>query len=83
LELKSLRRTKGLLRWQRRLYGWALALSLASLGGVGSLEHGRPVFHFFLRDYPQVFGACLSLAASCGVSYAFLRWRHRATKLQQ
>jgi len=80
LELRSLRRTQGVLRWQRRLYGWGLALSLVSLGGIGSLQNGRPVFHFFLRDYPQVFGPCISLALSCWISYFILRWRLRSAK---
>ncbi|MGP8176180.1 MAG: hypothetical protein ACLP7O_16780 [Terracidiphilus sp.] len=81
LELRSLRRTRGLLRWQRRIYGWALALSIASLGGVGFIQQGHFAFHFFFRDYPQVFVPCISLAVSLWINYFVLRWRLRSTKL--
>ena len=81
LELRSLRRTKGLLRWQHRLYAWAMAFSIASLGGVGYMQQGHPVFHFFFRYYPQVFGPCISVAINCWIFYFVLRWRLRSTKL--
>jgi hypothetical protein len=81
LELRSLRRTRGLLRWQRRLYGWALAFSIASCSGVGYIQHGRPVFHFFLSDYPRLFVPCVSLAVNCWITYFVIRWRLRSTKL--
>ena len=81
LELRSLRRTRGLLRWQRRLYGWALAFSIASFGGVGYIQQGRPVFHFFFSGYPRVFVPCVSLAINCWITYFVIRWRLRVTKL--
>jgi hypothetical protein len=81
LELRSLRRTRSLLRWQRRLYGWGLAFSIASLGGVGYIQQGRPVFHFFFSGYPQVFVPCVSLAVSCWINYFVIRWRLRSSRL--
>jgi hypothetical protein len=81
LEMRSLRRTRSLLRWQRRTYGWGLALSIISLSGAGYLQNGHPVFHFFMRDYPQFFVPCLSLAISCWVNYFVILWRLRSTRL--
>ncbi len=81
IALKSLRRTRALLRWQRRLYGWAIGLSIATLGGVGVFSGGHFAFHFFLRDYPWIFRPCLGLAASCWANYFVLRWFSRATRL--
>ncbi len=82
LELRSLRRTRSMLRWQRVVYSWALALSIASLSGVGYVQSGHAAVHFLMRDYPQVFWPCLLLAAQCWIWYFVLRWRLRSTKLQ-
>jgi hypothetical protein len=82
LELRSLRRTRSMLRWQRVTFSWALALSIVSFGGVGYIDSGHAAFHFIVRDYPQVFWPCLLLAVQCWIWYFVLRWRLRATKLQ-
>ena len=76
-ELRSLRRAQGLLRWQRRLYAWALALTVVSLGGVGWIQNGKFSFHLFLSDYPQFFYPCISLAASCWINYFIFFVRRR------
>jgi hypothetical protein len=81
LELRSLRRTRSLLKWQRRLYGWGLAFSIASLSGVGYWRNGHLVFHFLLSSYPQFFIPCISLAVSCWANYFVLLWRLRATRM--
>ncbi len=81
LALKSLRRARGLLRWQRLLYAWGLALTIASLGGVGNFDGGHFTYHFFLRDYPWIFRPCIGLAVSCWINYFILRWVSRATRL--
>jgi predicted anti-sigma-YlaC factor YlaD len=81
LALKSLRRARGLLRWQRLLYAWGLALTIACLGGVGVFDGGHFTFHFFLRDYPWIFRPAIGLAASCWINYFILRWVSRATRL--
>jgi hypothetical protein len=75
--LRSLRRTRALLRWQRLTYGWALAFSVASLSGVGFLQNGYPAFHFFIRDYPHIFVPCVSIAVSLWANYIYFRWRLR------
>jgi hypothetical protein len=81
LALKSLRRTRGLLRWQRRLYGWGIGLTIASFGGVGVFDGGHFAFHLFMRDYPRIFIPCISLAISCWVNYFILLWLSRASRL--
>lgn len=81
LELRSLRRTRGLLKWQRRLYGWGLAFSIASISGVGYWQNGHPVFHFFLSSYPRLFVPCISLAVSCWINYFILLWRLRSNRI--
>jgi hypothetical protein len=75
--LRSLRRTRALLGWQRLSYGWALAFSVASLSGVGFLQNGHPTFHFFIRDYPHIFVPCASIAVSLWANYLYFRWRLR------
>jgi hypothetical protein len=78
-ELRTLRRTQSLLAWQRRLYAWALTLSVLSVGGVGWIQNGRFKFHFFLSEYPHYFWPCISLAVSCWINYFFFRWRIRSS----
>jgi anti-sigma factor RsiW len=82
LELRSLRRTRSMLRWQRVAYSWALALTIASFGGVGYIDSGHAAFQFIMRDYPRVFWPCFLLAVQCWIWYFVLRWRLRVTKLQ-
>jgi hypothetical protein len=79
-ELRTLRRTQRLLAWQRRLYAWALTLSVLSVSGIGWIQNGRLRFHFFLLWYPHYFWPCVSLAASCWINYFFFRRRIRVSK---
>jgi hypothetical protein len=82
-ELRTLRHAQGLLRWQRRLYAWALVFTVVSLGGVGWFQNGKLFFHFFLNDYPQYFRPCASIAATCWINYLIffvIRRRLRAPK---
>jgi hypothetical protein len=81
LAMKSLRRARGLLLWQRRLYGWAIGFTIAALGGVGVLDGNHFVYHSFLYDYPWIFRSCIGLAASCWINYFILRWISRASRL--
>jgi hypothetical protein len=81
LAMKSFKKTRGILRWQRRLYGWAIGLTIASLGGVGFFDGGHFTFHLFMREYPRVFVPVVSLALSCWINYFFLLWRSRASRL--
>jgi anti-sigma factor RsiW len=75
LELRSLRRTRGFLRWQRITYAWALTLSFVSLSSIISFQGGRIHLRLLLLDYPSIFVPCLALALSCWASYIALRRR--------
>jgi anti-sigma factor RsiW len=80
LELRALRRTRGLLRWQRLTYAWALTVSFLSLSSVISFEGGHVHFRLLLAEYPAVLAPCLVLAASLWATYSLLRRRTRAAK---
>ncbi len=70
LELRSLRRTRTLLRWHRRLFGVAIGLSVLALTSKLSIgdDHVRS-FHFLIRDYPAVFGPIALAAMACWIAY--------------
>jgi hypothetical protein len=79
LELRSLRRTRTLLGWQRWLFGFGITFTAISLSSEFSFANGRfKEFHFLLRDYPVGFGTCLALGAACWVTYFSIR-RHLRT----
>jgi hypothetical protein len=80
VELRSLRRTRGLLRWQRLTYAWALTVSCLCLSSVISFREGQVHFRLLLGDYPAMLGACATLALSLWASYYLLRRRTRVTK---
>src|ERR1039457_111989 len=62
LELRSLRRTRSLLSWQRWLFGLAIFFSAMSLSNEFSFKGGHfQEFHFLLRDYPAEFRICVAL----------------------
>ncbi len=73
LELRSLKRTRGRLRWQRLTYAWGLTLSFLSLSSVISLEGGHVHVRLLLLEFPHVLVPCVVLAASCWANYLFLR----------
>jgi anti-sigma factor RsiW len=78
VELRALRRTRGLLRWQRLTYAWALTVSFLSLSAVISFEGGQVHFRLLLAGYPAIFIPCLILASSLWMGYFLLR-RHTRT----
>jgi predicted anti-sigma-YlaC factor YlaD len=81
LELRSLRRTRSLLGWQRWLFGFAIAFTSLSLSSEFSWEKGRfREFHFLLRDYPAPLGTLLALGVACWLGYFFLRRRLRTAR---
>jgi hypothetical protein len=80
VELRSLRRTRGLLRWQRLTYAWALTVSFLSLSSVISFQGGQVHFRLLLADYPGIFAPCVVLGSSLWATYYLLRRRTRATK---
>jgi predicted anti-sigma-YlaC factor YlaD len=82
LELRSLRRTQALLRWQRLAFTFAVTFSCLSLTSVISFEAGRPHYRLLILEYPQIFGPCAGLAISGWLHYYFfvlrkLRFRKR------
>jgi anti-sigma factor RsiW len=80
VELRSLRRTRGLLRWQRLTYAWALTVSCLCLSTVISFHGGQVHFRLLLGDYPAMLGAYATLALSLWATYYLLRRHTRATK---
>ena len=74
LELKSLRRTRKLLGWQRWLFGLGIGFTAVALACEFSIKEGRVrEFHFLLRDYPTQFGALLLLGLACWIGYFMIR----------
>lgn len=80
LELKSLRRTRSLLSWQRWLFGLGIGFSVVAFTSEISFKEGRlREFHFLIQDYPSTFGSCLVLALVCWIAYFLIRRRLRTT----
>lgn len=80
LELKSLRRTRNLLGWQRWLFGLGIGFSAVALTSEFSFKEGRlREFHFLIRDYPDVFGTCVVIGLVCWIAYFCIRHRLRTT----
>ncbi|MFZ0959144.1 MAG: hypothetical protein WAN60_22580 [Candidatus Sulfotelmatobacter sp.] len=78
LELRSLRRTRGLLGWQKLLFGFGIFFSAMSLSCEFSFAGGHlKEFHFLLRDYPAEFGLCATLGLACWIAYFSIRRRLR------
>lgn len=76
LELRSLRRTRGLLAWQRWLFGFGIFFTAMALSNQFSFGDGQVTsFHFLLRDYPAQIGACLALGLLCWAGYFLIRRR--------
>jgi anti-sigma factor RsiW len=75
LAMRSLRRTKKLLAWQRWLFGPAIFLTLFSLSFETDISGGRiREFHFLLRDSPLLAG-CLAIGIGCWIAYFVVRRR--------
>jgi hypothetical protein len=78
IELRSLRRARALIGWQKWLFGLGITFTALSLSNETSFEAGRlKEFHFLIRDYPAQFGAFAALALICWVSYYVIRRRLR------
>ncbi len=70
LELRSLTRTRALLRRQRWLFGVAIGLSLLTLTTEISFEGSRVTgLRFLVRDYPLVFAPIALAAIVCWFAY--------------
>lgn len=74
LELRSLKRTRKLLGWQRWLFGFGMTFSAVSLSTRFTIDDGRVTeFRLLLLDYPVQFGACLALGLVCWIAYFSIR----------
>jgi hypothetical protein len=75
LAMRSLRRTKTLLAWQRWLFGPGMFFTLVGLSFEMNISGGRiREFHFLLRDSP-LFAGSLAIGISCWVAYFAIRRR--------
>lgn len=80
LELRSLRRTRSLLGWQKWLFGLGIFFTVMPLSNESNFEGWHlKEFHFLLRDYPLEFGTCIVLALACWIAYFTIRHRLRST----
>jgi hypothetical protein len=78
LELRSLRRTRALIGWQKWLFALAICFTALSLTSQFSFEDGRiKDFHFLIRDFPAQFGPLAFLAIAWWAGYFILRRRLR------
>jgi hypothetical protein len=78
IELRSLRRARALIGWQKWLFGLGITFTALSLTSEISFEKGHlREFHFLISDYPAQFGAFATLALICWISYYAIRRRLR------
>ena len=76
LELRSLRRTRNLLGWQKWLFGLGICFTALSLTSEISFHDGAfKEFHFLIQDFPAQFGICVALAMVCWIGYYSIRRR--------
>jgi hypothetical protein len=82
LELRSLKRTRGLLRLRQWLFAGAITFTAFSL--TSKVEFGArriTKFRLLIFDYPLEFGVCLALAVACWIAFVALRRRLGARAL--
>lgn len=81
IELRSLRRARALIGWQKWLFGLGITFTALSLSNEFSFEKGHlREFHFLISDYPVPFGSFAALALICWISYYAIRRRLRITR---
>jgi hypothetical protein len=81
LELRSLRRTRTLLGWQKWLFALAITFTAISLTSEFSFADGRiKEFHFLMRDFPAQFGSFAVLGIACWLGYYCIRRRLRTPR---
>ncbi|MEP6916520.1 MAG: hypothetical protein ABJC89_12780 [Acidobacteriota bacterium] len=82
LELRSLRRTQLLLRWQRIAFSWSVTFTALSLATAISFDGQNWQARPLLFGHPQLFWPCVGLAVSGWVHYVFfVQRRLRFTRL--
>jgi hypothetical protein len=78
LELRSLRRTRAIIGWQKWLFGFGICFTAIALTSQFSFENGRiRDFHLLMRDFPAQFGSFALLAIACWSGYYAIRRRLR------
>ena len=74
LELRSLRRARALLGWQRWLFGPGIAFIAITFSMEFSFEGSRfKGSHFLIRDFPTPFASSAGLGIACWIGYYLLR----------
>ena len=77
-EMKSLRRTRQVLTWQRWLWGVGIALTAIGCSLRIEFDGARPTsIHLLMFDYPYAFGVSFMAGIVCLLAYRALRRRHR------
>jgi hypothetical protein len=80
LELRSLRRTRTILAWQRWLFAFTVTFTAIGLSTRISFAKGHLAStRLLILDYPLPFGASLVVAAASWAAYSALRRRYTAT----
>jgi hypothetical protein len=80
LELRSLRRTRTILAWQRWLFAFTVTFTAIGLSTrISFAERHLASTRLLILDYPLPFGASLVAAAACWAGYLALRRRYTAT----
>jgi anti-sigma factor RsiW len=78
LELRSIERTRKLLKRQRRLFGIAVGLSVLALTSAVSIRRGHvESFRFLIVDYPVVLLPVALAAAGCWIWYLATNRSHK------
>jgi hypothetical protein len=81
LELRSLRRTRALIGWQKWLFGFGICFTAIAFTSEISFQDGHiKEFHFLMRDFPAQFGSFAVLAIACWIGYYSIRRRLRTPK---
>jgi hypothetical protein len=81
LELRSLRRTRALIGWQKWLFGFGICFTAIALTSQISFQGGRiKEFHLLMRDFPAQFGSFAALAIACWIGYYSIRRRLRTPR---
>ncbi len=78
LELRSLRRARALIGWQKWLFGLGIGFTALALSLRVSYENGRlTALHLMLQEQPLQFGYFAVMAALCWAGYYVIRRRLR------
>lgn len=81
LELRSLRRTRAMIGWQKWLFGLGICFTAIALTSqISFRDGGIKDFHFLMRDFPSQFGSFAVLAIACWSGYYAIRRRLRTPR---